>query len=442
MKFSELDKRTQIAMSTIPHCVYVTVNPDDETEEQVMERQEKFLKLPEKIQDKLLSREVSKKIQQIGKRYGLSLIQMGAIARLIRSYYFNEAKEADFANILMRETKIDSQQAQEIARYVTDNIIKSDGLVTTSAKVKLTLKKALEQYPKTKEQILAEKMIKVLGKPYPVKATVENWLKDYRSVVGVDNNDVMKRSAYLYSGENARGLTENERQRLAELLKSWDEDSLLVVDKVAEKIVFTVDEKGMHGNNVTNFKKSNRVTYQSRKKEILRKSDVHTDNLRKVEQANFEINENQLSSGGTASNSTQQRPKIKPIQGNNWSLNSHHFEDKNKKVVTNAVGEKKAQEKSGLVGRLFGVKRKEQDVDGKIRFSSSQQLPVEKNVSKKLVDTDKDGNVGDGKQAQLSPKSVKRDEGLLLSKKHQEEAEKRKKERENNYFGKIKPIDY
>ena len=443
MKFSELDKKTQVRLSTIPQCVFVTVNPDDETPEQVMERQDKFLKLPEKIQDKLLSEQVSKKIQQIGRHYNLSLLQMAAIARLIRSYYFGEVKEKDFSDILMKEMNIDLQKAQQIARYVVDTIIKVDGLASTSTKIKLTLERALEKYPKIKDQVLAEKKIKILGRPYLVKATVDNWIKDYRSVVGADNNDVMKRSAYLYNGENTVGLNELERRRLAELLKALEEGSLLLIDEVSERIIFEADKNGKENvdgvNSFVNEIKPQRkvasggVNYENADKAKRVKS--FGEQHESVAAANGEFTKKNVVKNATNQSST---PTIKHIQGNNWELTSHNFEkdtDEN-----NEISRKK---KGGLIKKIFPSRKKQKDdLKGAVSFSAAQQFPVEKkNATKEVSLTNgSGGNNLNKKEAGVK----KRNFSDLMRPDFSKGVEKINKsdKEEKGSFGRIGPIDY
>ena len=123
--------------------------------------------------------------------------------------------------------------------------------------IKIPLSKALEKYPKIREQLLSRRMIKTLGQPYPVKGTIGNWIKDYHSVVGAGNYDIMKRSRYLYNSENAKSLNSEERQKLASLVKALDENFLVTVNPEKEEIIFEIEKndqrkKMQHSNNAIN----------------------------------------------------------------------------------------------------------------------------------------------------------------------------------------------
>ncbi|NCA94078.1 MAG: hypothetical protein EOM84_02750, partial [Sphingobacteriia bacterium] len=114
--FLKLNKDIQEKICFSPQAVFVTLNPDDETTEQVIDRQDRFIKLPENIKDKLVSHETADKIKAIGAHYNLELLQMAPIARVIRSYYFGEVKLDDFASIIEKESKISKEDAENIAR--------------------------------------------------------------------------------------------------------------------------------------------------------------------------------------------------------------------------------------------------------------------------------------------------------------------------------------
>lgn len=237
LKFLELNKEVQEMKCTIPQAVFVTLNPDDETFEQVVERQEKFLKLSEKIKDKLVAPETSEKIKNICAHYNLELLQMAPVARVIRSYYFGEVKLEEFAQIIKKESGIGKEEAQNITRYITERIINKDvEIKNTVRREKLTIVSAMNRYPEIKKQALTASFLETGSRT--VNPTVENWINDYFMIVGAGNRDVMKRSSYLYHGKNTRGLSAIDRQKLSQVLKSLDEGFLLDIDIDKKEIFF------------------------------------------------------------------------------------------------------------------------------------------------------------------------------------------------------------
>lgn len=248
IKFSELDKKIQEGRCTIPQAVFVTLSPDDETFEQVVERQEKFLKLPENIKDKLVATQTAEKIKSIGTHYGLELLQMAPIARAIRSYYFGELKLENFVEVIKKESKISEEEANGIYEYILNRIINKDVTVEDNVKKeKMTIGQALEKYPAMRKKTLTSIPIEI--NRINVSPTIENWISDYFGVVGAGNRDVMKRSSYLYHSKNAKGLNMVDRQKLSLVLKSLDEGFLLDIDMSRGEIIFDL----MQSENKNNF---------------------------------------------------------------------------------------------------------------------------------------------------------------------------------------------
>ncbi len=406
MKFLELDKKTQIEVCTTPHCVFVTPNPDDETYEQVVKRQEKFLRLPEKTKNKLLSSEVSKKIQNIGKHYGLSLLQMASIARLIRSYYFKEVEKKDFAEVLLREIKIDKAKVDKIVKYVMEAIIEKDEprKVLTIIKT-MPIKLALGKYPEIRDQILSDKPIKLSGKPYPVKGTIGNWIEDYYNIVGANNYDIMKRSRYLYNGENSKELSDYERKKLAILLNSLDKNLPIKIDTEKKEIVFDIQDK-TKGGAVVSLKRNGVLLNKTKSDNLLsKKTDKNKKNVFDVIRKR---NDYPSAFKSRATNKLQQ-----DAGGNDNKEGANIINTKRGDFSFNSVDFKKATKKKKKIIKKFFGKKKKNDEQGlkkgsKVRFSFSQQFPVEKN------------------------KNVRKDYLPKFAK---------EKKTKNSFFGKISPID-
>ncbi len=242
-KFSQLNKKKQIELCTLPQSVFVTVNPDDETEEDIENRQEKFLALPTDIKEKLVSYETAKIIQKIGKKYNLELLQLASLARAIRSYYFKELKLDDFPRIFIREAKIDRETAQNISQELINKIINNNNV---SNKIKeniilLPIQQALNQYERLGEQTITSERIKIKPLSESARPSIKNWIYDYHYHLGTGSHTVMERGNYLFHSENTKKLTNMERKKLALILKSLDEQDPLKIDKEKEEVIFPVE---------------------------------------------------------------------------------------------------------------------------------------------------------------------------------------------------------
>ncbi|PJA89176.1 MAG: hypothetical protein CO138_01800, partial [Candidatus Moranbacteria bacterium CG_4_9_14_3_um_filter_33_15] len=161
--FSKMSQWIKIERCTIPHSVFVTKNPDEETFEQLVELQNRFLQLPMEIRMKLNSYRTGEKIQRIGRMYNLNLLQMADIARVIRSFYFKEISLNAIAKILEKEMKVKFDVAQKISDFIVKEIIQDDSFKKEYQLkfAKLSLFDAIKEYPEINEQLVTEDMIKI-----------------------------------------------------------------------------------------------------------------------------------------------------------------------------------------------------------------------------------------------------------------------------------------
>jgi len=78
--FKQLARDVAEARCLIPQHVSITKDPDEETSEQIIARQDRFISLPETIKDKLSDHATGQKIQQMGQFFNLELLQIADIA--------------------------------------------------------------------------------------------------------------------------------------------------------------------------------------------------------------------------------------------------------------------------------------------------------------------------------------------------------------------------
>jgi hypothetical protein len=97
---------------------------------------------------------------------------------------------------------------------------------------------ALAKYPRLNDQAVTNERIKVKSEKEPVRPTVRNWLRAYRDVLGVRAHTAMERGQFLFGSENTKKLSSEERERLAVIFKSLDENEPLGIDPAKQEIVF------------------------------------------------------------------------------------------------------------------------------------------------------------------------------------------------------------
>jgi len=122
---------------------------------------------------------------------------------------------------------------------------KDDNLITGIQKTMNTqdivsedINSILGKYPKVGEQIIGKKPIKTIQADQWIKPTINNWLADYRSYAGAGPHDTKERSDYLLRSPNTQELDTKDREKLALILRSYDESYILKYSTQRQEIVF------------------------------------------------------------------------------------------------------------------------------------------------------------------------------------------------------------
>lgn len=227
-------------MLTTPLIVPDTDDPDKETSDRLMSRQEKFLKLSQSIKRKLSSIETSQKIQLIGQKYGFELLRLANITRLVREYYFGETHLESFPTEIEKRMSVSLLTAQEIARYIKSEIIDWDPWGEYIARLpKLPIREIAVKHPKIAETEITGGYIEPKNPEAELSdPTIKNWVRDYVSYLGHGQHPPMERTQYLFHGKNAKDLSSPDREKLGIILKSFDENIPLPVDEENGEIVF------------------------------------------------------------------------------------------------------------------------------------------------------------------------------------------------------------
>ncbi len=111
-------------------------------------------------------------------------------------------------------------------------------IARTLTPVSISLSQALEKYKAMGEQLVTSSPIKLKIFPSPVRPSIKNWIADYQQNLGAGRHGMMERGNFLYHSENTKRLTADERQKLAIILKSLDEEEPLDIDAERQEIVF------------------------------------------------------------------------------------------------------------------------------------------------------------------------------------------------------------
>jgi hypothetical protein len=222
---------------------------------------QKLRSLPEAIRDILTSDKIVDFIYGASQRYQLNDQQIEEFSRTVRQYFFNEIVEGEFARKISELCKISNEEALKILHsiknirpvetekrnIVTDKIISSNNSpISISSKnnsiqantVQMPVVKAMKLYPKLEKQIITSRPI--IAKPFlkPIKPTLKNWLTVYEELMGAGKKSAIDRGNFLFHSEATKGLPVEERQKLAKIFNSVDENSNLTIEPIAGKIIF------------------------------------------------------------------------------------------------------------------------------------------------------------------------------------------------------------
>lgn len=235
----KLDLQQQIVVLTTPFFVPATENPELESAMQSKQICEYFVKQFRNIRYKLSSPDTSQKIQFIGKKYGFELLRLANITRLIREYYFGEVRFDDFPKEIEKRMSVSPLTAQEIARYIKQEILDWDPWAEYIAKLpKMPIRSILQQYPRIGDTDITSGYIGVRNSDDMENPTIKNWLHDYVLHLGQEQHSQMQRTEYLFHSENGMNLNSPDRAKLGIILKSFDDNLSLPVDEENQEIVF------------------------------------------------------------------------------------------------------------------------------------------------------------------------------------------------------------
>lgn len=108
----------------------------------------------------------------------------------------------------------------------------------------LPISEAITVYRKLGDQLITNSPIKIAQFPAPARPSIKNWIVDYRQKAGAQKHGMVERGNFIFNSENAKGLSSGERQKVAFILKSLDENFPLEIDKINERVIFPEAKAG------------------------------------------------------------------------------------------------------------------------------------------------------------------------------------------------------
>jgi len=247
--FKKLPEERKIKMQATPMLASVHWVFEDDSDEDIEGWFKEFNQLDLAIRYGLGDDRVTQVVLNFAKKYNVySKEYIGELSRMVREVYTRAIKEEeikrrmiDKLNIQTGVTEVainDFKQIISLVKEIGTRRKKEDEKEEAEQYEQLSVKEISETYPMAFEQIITSKPIKLEIYQRSVRPSVKNWLEDYREKMGTASHTLMQRNHYLFDTGNARKLSAQERQNLADLIESYDEGRKLLVNKNKEKIEF------------------------------------------------------------------------------------------------------------------------------------------------------------------------------------------------------------
>ena len=146
---------------------------------------------------------------------------------------------AQVVDLLRREilNKIQVISEKPVVRKIVEDEI------AEKKQVMLPLSTALAKYPKLAEQNITTNQLNLRYSTAPVRPSIKNWITDFHDAMGAVKHSPIDRGNFLFHSENAKKLSSADRQKLATILKSLDEQMPIVIDESLQAVVFEADTR-------------------------------------------------------------------------------------------------------------------------------------------------------------------------------------------------------
>ncbi len=215
----------------------------------------KFRFLPKIKQDIITDPQMSIKLVELQDNLQLPDAIVGVVSLCIRELFFQEINFSDAEKkigMVLSQSGFSLDIAKGIVQFIEQEIMtiapklsseefrdSSNGVVSAKI-VRLSLLKALAEYPRLNEQMITGEKIRIKGQSDFVRPTLANWIRYYRDELGIGFHDQVTRGKFLFQSENGKKLSADERERIHLVLKSLEEEFPLEINGEQGTIVFPV----------------------------------------------------------------------------------------------------------------------------------------------------------------------------------------------------------
>jgi len=240
---------------------------------------EKAEQLPQSAKKVMFSNEIVEITFGINTSYGLNSKQQGKVAQITGQIFVKQIPMEKFLEALQKNINLPQEISAGIAASLTKEIFlplknyfgnlellinqwqtkasspkyKKQSLNLPKATIKKeeevvakpqtgiitkNIRSILKEFPEIGRQLIGTQPIKVTDFEAPVHPSAKNWLKDYIQQKGTGYHSTMERSDYLYRNPDAQKLDKEDKNKLNQILKSYDENTPLSISLERKEILF------------------------------------------------------------------------------------------------------------------------------------------------------------------------------------------------------------
>ncbi len=174
----------------------------------------------------------------------------GEVSRLVREKFTREISEEEVKKRAVEKLEIDESQVGnflEDYKRIIEVVNESGQQIFKEEVEQLPILEALKKYKEVGEQWITGGRIFLDAPAEPVDPSVKHWLEDYIQQKGAESHNNLERSDFLYRSRNVGDLAEEEVSKISEVLESYDQETLLMIDRNSGEIIFGSRKKDKMG---------------------------------------------------------------------------------------------------------------------------------------------------------------------------------------------------
>jgi len=156
----------------------------------------------------------------------LSQESVEKILEFIREFFSSSWEPSELPEEEGAEDEEDSEDIREAPKNTPANVRE------------MPLIEAMRKFPRLGQQAITSNPLAMRGSQSEVSPSVKNWITIYQQETGPAPHEAFERSNFLFHNTNALKLPQNERNILNAVLKSLDENELLKIDAMRQRILF------------------------------------------------------------------------------------------------------------------------------------------------------------------------------------------------------------